>query len=329
MSVGINLTRDSRNNMILVTGSSGQIGSELVGALRSRYGVDMVVAGRHLTPLPEEITFSGPSAVVDVTEYNDLSRTINEYGVARIFHMSSVLSALAEQKFDMAYEVNINGVNNILRCALDNGVDQVIIPSSIAAFGSDTPRNNTPNDTVQRPRTIYGISKVFGELLGEYYQGRFGLDVRGVRLPGVISWKTEPTAGTTDYAVAMFYGAIRNDYYECYLKSDTRLPMMYMPDAIKSLVDLSEAKSSSLIHHCDFNVNAMSFTPSELANSIKQINPSFEVSYKVDPTRQAIADSWPSSLDDAVARSEWGWNPDFDMVSLVEDMYSNLETKLA
>ena len=211
---------------------------------------------------------------------------------------------------------------------MDNGVEQVIIPSSIAAFGPDTPRDNTPNDTVQRPSTIYGISKVFGELLGEYYQGRFGLDVRGARLPGVISWKTEPTAGTTDYAVAMFYGAIRNDRYECYLKPDTRLPMMYMPDAIKSLIDLSEAKPFSLIHHCDFNVNSLSFTPSELANSIKRINSSFQVTYKVDPVRQAIADSWPSSLDDTVARREWGWSPDFDMESLVEDMYSNLVTKL-
>ncbi|MCL0054576.1 NAD-dependent epimerase/dehydratase family protein [Dehalococcoidia bacterium] len=314
--------------MILVTGAAGQIGSELVRELRARFGSENVVAGKHRTPLPEAMEIAGPSALVDVTNREELDTTIKNYGIKTVFHMSSILSALAEQNVETAHEVNINGVFNLFQISLENDVEQLIIPSSIAAFGPDTPKSNTPNDTIQKPNTVYGISKVFTELMGNYYQQKFDLDVRGIRLPGVISWETEPTAGTTDYAVAMFYGAIRSNQYECYLKPDTRLPMMYMPDAIKAILDISKADYLSLNHHCDFNVHAMSFTPSELANCIKDINPSFQISYKIDPLRQSIADSWPDSLDDNAARMEWGWKPAFDMRSLVNDMYRNLESKL-
>jgi len=314
--------------MILVTGSAGQIGTELVVELRHRYGPENVIAGRHKTPLPEEIASSGPSEVVNVTEPDQLKSTLLTQGVTQIFHLSSILSALAESNIQTAHQVNINGVFNILNAALEANVEQIIIPSSIAAFGADTPRKLTPNDTIQRPSTVYGISKVFTELIGNYFCSRFGLDVRGLRLPGVISWKTEPTAGTTDYAVAMFYGAIKDNKYECYLRPNTLLPMMYMPDAIKSLLDLSDANITDLAHHSDFNVHAMSFTPSELAEAIKKINPKFQITYNIDPLRQSIADSWPASLDDSAARKEWKWKPDFDMATLVNDMYENLEDKL-
>ena len=199
----------------------------------------------------------------------------------------------------------------------------------IAAFGAGTPLDNTPNDTIQRPSTLYGISKVFGELMGDYYFHKLGLDVRGVRLPGIISWKTEPTAGTTDYAVAIFYGAIRDQSYTCYLEPDTRLPMMYMPDAILSLVKLAEADVAGLKHHSDFNVNSMSFTPTELYEAINARVPEFTMSYEIDPMRQAIADSWPNSLDDSAAREEWGWQPEYDLDAMVDDMLENLRKKLA
>ena len=314
--------------MILVTGSAGQIGTELVVELRNRHGPENILAGKHRTPLPDEIASSGPSQIVDVSDPEQLKSTLINNGITKIFHLSSILSALAESDIQRAHQVNINGVFNVLNAALESNVEQVIIPSSIAAFGTDTPRELTPNDTIQRPSTVYGISKVFTELMGNYFYSRFGLDVRGLRLPGVISWKTEPTAGTTDYAVAMFYGAIVGDKYECYLRPDTALPMMYMPDAIKSLLDLSDANITNLVHHSDFNVHAMTFTPSELEKAIKKINPKFHITYNIDPLRQSIADSWPASLDDSAARKEWGWKPDFDMDSLVNDMYQNLENKL-
>jgi nucleoside-diphosphate-sugar epimerase len=243
--------------------------------------------------------------------------------------MSSILSALAESNRQIAYAVNINGTYNILEAAVSHNVGQVIIPSSIAAFGPDTPQENTPNETIQRPNTLYGISKVFGEHLGNYYHEKLGLDVRGLRLPGIISWKTEPTAGTTDYAVAIFYGAIREKKFTCYLGPHTRLPMMYMPDCIKSIIDLAQADGSGLKHHADFNVGAVSFTPSEIAEAVAARVEGFEMDYKIDPMRQAIADSWPDSLDDTAAREEWGWTPSYDLDSMSDDMLKNLKIKLS
>ena len=313
---------------ILVTGSAGQIGSELVPALRDLYGDNAVVAGWNRTPLPDEIS-AGPNVALDVTDFDAINKIVKNFDITSIFHMSSILSATAEAYRNTAHDVNINGTVNILESAYQNGIDKVILPSSIAAFGTKTPNAMTPNDTIQNPDTVYGISKVFGELIGNYYDSKLGLDVRGVRLPGVISWKTEPTAGTTDYAVAMFYEAIKKDSYECYLSPDTSLPMMYMPDAINSLIMLYQADYEDLIHHSDFNVHAMTFTPRELATEVTRINPKFEIDYKVDSVRQSIADSWPSSLDDSAARNEWDWKPHYSLRELAEDMYKNLVVKLS
>ena len=314
---------------ILVTGAAGQIGSELVPALRERHGGENVIAAGHRTALPADVQESGPSIKLDVTSAAEVMKAVGELGIETIYHMSSILSALAESNRQIAYAVNINGTYNILEAAVSHNVGQVIIPSSIAAFGPDTPQENTPNETIQRPNTLYGISKVFGEHLGNYYHEKLGLDVRGLRLPGIISWKTEPTAGTTDYAVAIFYGAIREKRYTCYLGPHTRLPMMYMPDCIKSIIDLAQADGSGLKHHADFNVGAVSFTPSEIAEAVAARVEGFEMDYKIDPMRQAIADSWPDSLDDTAAREEWGWTPSYDLDSMSDDMLKNLKIKLS
>lgn len=313
---------------ILVTGAAGQIGSDLVPELRKRYGNDNVVAAGHHTPLPADIRQTGPCTVLDISDHEQIDRAIEAYEIDTIYHLSSILSALAEQQRQVAYRVNIQGLYNILEAAADNGLERLIIPSSIAAFGPDTPADGTPNDTLQRPNTLYGISKVFGELMGNYYVHQLGCDVRGVRLPGIVSSKTEPTAGTTDYAVAIFYGAIRQRHYTCYLKPDTRLPMMYMPDAIMALIQIAEADAGRLRHHADFNVNAMSFTPSDLAAAIQSRVPEFRMDYRTDPLRQAIADSWPNSLDDSAARAEWDWQPQFDVDAMVDDMLEKLARKL-
>ena len=314
---------------ILVTGAAGQIGAELVPALRERHGGENVIAAGHRTALPADVQESGPFIKLDVTSAAEVMKAVGELGIETIYHMSSILSALAESNRQIAYAVNINGTYNILEAAVSHNVGQVIIPSSIAAFGPDTPQENTPNETIQRPNTLYGISKVFGEHLGNYYHEKLGLDVRGLRLPGIISWKTEPTAGTTDYAVAIFYGAIREKKYTCYLGPHTRLPMMYMPDCIKSIIDLAQADGSGLKHHADFNVGAVSFTPSEIAEAVAARVEGFEMDYKIDPMRQAIADSWPDSLDDTAAREEWGWTPSYDLDSMSDDMLKNLKIKLS
>lgn len=313
---------------ILVTGAAGQIGSELVPALRALHGGDNVVAAGHRTPLPDEVRDGGPSITLDVTSRDDFEAAIRDHDIDVIYHMASILSALAEANRQTAHAVNVNGLYNALEAAVSCGVAQVNIPSSIAAFGPDTPREHTPNDTLQRPNTLYGISKVIGELLGNYYFEKFGLDARGLRLPGIVSWKTEPTAGTTDYAVAIFYGALKERRYTCYLEPDTRLPMMYMPDCIKAIIDLARADLPALVHHADFNVSAMSFTPSELATAIRRRIPDFQMQYDIDPLRQSIANSWPDSLDDSAARDEWGWTPRYDLDMMVDDMLVNLSSKL-
>ena len=314
---------------ILVTGASGQIGSELVPALRAKFGADNVIAAGHTRPLPDEILNTGPSTWVDITNIADIERAIKQFEIDTLYQLGTMLSALAEQKPRLAFEININGLWNALEVASQCGLERVVIPSSISAFGSDTPHDNTPNDTVQRPGFMYGISKVFGELVGNYYYEQLGLDVRGVRLPGIISWKVAPTGGTTDYSVAVFYGAIRRRQYTCYLKPGTYLPMMYMPDAVRALIQVAEADISNLKHHADFNVNAMSFAPEELAEAIRERLPGFKMDYEIDPLRQSIADSWPNSLDDSAARQEWGWQPKYDLDATVQDMLENLSRKLA
>ena len=314
---------------ILVTGAAGQIGSELVPELRKRYGNENVVAAGHHTPLPLDIRRAGPCTTLDVSDREQVDGAIKVYEIDTIYHLSSILSALAEQRRQAAYRVNIQGLYNVLEAAVESDLERVIIPSSIAAFGPDTPADRTPNETIQNPNTLYGIAKVFGELMGNYYSSQLGIDVRGIRLPGIVSWKTQPTAGTTDYAVAIFYGAIRKRHYTCYLKPDTFLPLMYMPDAINALIRVAEADKDGLRHHADFNVNAMSFTPADLARAIQSRLPEFRVDYSIDPLRQAIADSWPNSLDDSAAKMEWGWQPGFDLDAMVDDMLVNLTRKLS
>ena len=311
----------------MVTGASGQIGSELIPMLRDKYGSDNVIAGIYKNDLVDEVNLTGPSVNLDVTDQKQLQSVVESIQPNTIFHLASILSALAEEDRKLAYKVNFESLYNMLETSVKYGVEKVIIPSSIGAFGLDTP-SIAPNDTLQRPNTIYGISKVLGELLGNYYYSMTGLDVRGVRLPGVLSWKVEPTAGTTDYAVAIFYEALISGKYTCYLRGDTKLPMIYMPDAINALILLSEADGSKLQHRADFNVAAISFTPAELASAITKRLPNFRMKYEIDPMRQAIADSWPDELIDDVAKQEWGWDHKYGLDEIVDDMIFQLSIKL-
>ena len=313
---------------ILVIGAGGQIGSDLIPILRKKYGNDNVISAGYENDLPSYIKDNGPHTYIDVRNKKQIEQVICQYNINTIFNLASILSALAEKKLLLSYEVNFTGLINVLEASKENNVKQVILVSSIAAFGDRAPKINTPNDTIPNPNTIYGISKVFTELMGNYYFEKKGLDVRGVRFPGIISWKVEPTAGTTDYAVEIFYGAILNKSYTCFLAPNTRLPMMYMPDAISALVSLSECDSKQLKHRVDYNVSSMSFTPEELADAIKCKIPDFEINYDIDDSRQEIADSWPSSLDDSVARNEWGWRPKYHLSNMVDDMLENLTNKL-
>jgi nucleoside-diphosphate-sugar epimerase len=237
--------------------------------------------------------------------------------------MAAILSAAGEERPLLCWNVNINGLYNIIEIAHEHEMTRVFVPSSIAVFGPETPRDNTPQDTILKPKTMYGLTKVAGELLGDYYFKKFGIDVRGIRYPGIISSETLPGGGTTDYAVEIFYEAIKSKKYTCFLKKDTVLPMMYMPDCIKSTIDLMEADVSKLKHHCDFNVASMSFSAGDLAAEIKKHIPEFKCEYKPD-FRQAIADSWPRSIDDSAARAEWGWKPSYDLPSMTEDMVDKL-----
>ena len=307
---------------ILVTGASGQIGSELVPKLRSVYGKYSVIASDLRTPLTEDSSFE----LLDVTNEERLGEVIKEYNVDAIVHLAALLSASGEQRPNLAWHVNINGLYNILEAARIHKIKRIFHPSSIAVFGPETPRDATPQETVLRPKTIYGITKVTGELLGNYYFHKFGLDVRGLRYPGIISNKTLPTGGTTDYAVEIFYEAIKNGKYQCFLREDSTLPMMYIPDCLKATIDLMNADLKKLKHHADFNLAAMSFSPKEISDEIKQHLPKFIITYKPD-YRQAIADSWPKSIDDLASREEWGWKPSYDLKAMVKDMLEVLGEK--
>jgi len=309
--------------MILVTGACGQIGSELTLALRQRYGGDHVLATGHKTKPSDKLRESGPFEFIDVTKRETVETVIKRYRVDTIYHMAAILSAAGEQKPQLAWDVNINGLYNILEIAREHELVRVFCPSSIAAFGPETPRDDTPQETVLRPTTMYGVTKVAGELLCDYYFHRFGVDVRGVRYPGIVSSETAPGGGTTDYAVHIFYEAIKHKHYTCFVRQDTVLPMMYMPDCIKGTIDLMEADLSRLKHHADFNLAAMSFSAGELAAEIKKHIPEFTVEYEPD-YRQAIADSWPRSLDDSAAREEWDWQPSYDLAAMTADMLEKL-----
>lgn len=308
---------------ILVTGALGQIGSELVPALRQRYGAANVVASDLRVP-PTGHEHDGPFEYVDCTHTRQIEAVVRRYDIDTIYHLAALLSAVAETKPRVAWDVNMGSVYRVLEVARAHRC-AVFHPSSIGAFGPTTPREHTPQDTVQRPTTMYGITKVAGELLCDYYASRFGLDTRGLRLPGLVSYVAPPGGGTTDYAVEIFHHALRHGRYTCYLRPDTRLDMMYMPDAVRAMIEVMEADRSRLVHHNAFNVTAMSITPDELAAAIRVHLPQFAVDYDVDPMRQAIADSWPDSLDDSAARTEWGWAPQYDLATMTADMLHQLD----
>jgi len=312
---------------ILVTGATGQIGSELTLALRERYGNENVVAAGHKRKPSEELLNSGPFEIIDCGTISTVEKVVKKYKIDAIYHLAAILSAVAEAKPKLAWNVNINGLCNILDVAREHGC-AVFTPSSIGAFGPDTPKDNTPQDTLQRPNTMYGVTKVAGELLCDYYNKKFGVDTRGVRFPGIISYVTLPGGGTTDYSVEIFYEALKHRRYTCYLKPDTYMDMMYMPDAIKAAIDIMEADPKKLLHRNAFNVTAMSFAPEKIANEIKRYIPDFVIEYNIDPVRQAIADSWPNKMDDSAAREEWGWKPSYGLASMTKDMLEKLSKKL-
>ena len=313
---------------ILVTGAAGQIGSELTMALRERYGNDNVVAGINRTQPNPELKESGPVETVNCTDAAALAGVVGKYKLDSIIHLAAILSAVAEAKPALAWDVNINGLYNVLEVARERGC-VVFTPSSIGAFGPTTPLDDTPQDTIQRPSTMYGVTKVSGELLCDYYYKRFKVDTRGVRYPGIISNVTLPGGGTTDYAVEIYYEAIKKKKYTCYIAKGTYLDMMYMPDAINACVDLMEADPSKLKHRNAFNVTAMSFDPEIIAAAIRKHIPGFVMDYNVDPVRQGIAETWPNNMNDSCAREEWNWKPEYDLPTMTTDMIQVLTKKLS
>lgn len=312
---------------ILVTGAVGQIGSELTMLLRDKFGNENVVAAGHRKKPTDKLLNSGDFEFIEVQKMKDVEDIIEKYDIGTIYHMAAILSAVGEKYPQLAWDVNMNGLYNILEVSREKNC-KIFIPSSIAAFGPETPKINTPQDTLQRANSMYGVTKVAGELLCDYYYKRFNVDSRGLRYPGIISYETLPGGGTTDYSVEIFYEAIKNNKYTCFLDENTMLDMMYMPDALKATIDIMEADSSRLKHRNAFNLSAFSVTPKKLADEIKKIKPGFEMSYAVDPVRQAIADSWPDNMDDSDAREEWGWKPDYDLSAMTKDMLEKLTIKL-
>jgi nucleoside-diphosphate-sugar epimerase len=312
---------------ILVTGALGQIGSELVPALRERCGEDQVVASDIRMPATGSALSNGPFHHVDCTSQRQIQEAVRRFEVDAIYHLASLLSAVAEERPQAAWDVNMGGLYRVLEVARENSCS-VFVPSSIGAFGPSTPKDDTPQDTLQRPTTMYGVTKVAGELLCDYYHTRFAVDSRGLRYPGIISYVAPPGGGTTDYAVEIYYDAIEHGRYSCFLEPNTRLDMMYMPDAVKAAIDLMEADAARLEHRNAFNVAAMNFTPEEVAAEIARHIPEFTISYAVDPVRQGIADSWPNSIDDTAAREEWGWSPSYDLERMTSDMLEQLRRKL-
>jgi len=311
---------------ILVTGAVGQIGTELVQALRKKYGTDSVIAGGHTTKPTMAFRESGPFKYVNVIDREQVAKTIVEDEVDTVYHLASILSVVGELNPQLCYEVNMNGLYNVLEVVRRHKLERLIWASSIAAFGRGVPRDNAPNEAVLSPITMYGVTKVCGEALGNYYFAKYGVDFRSVRLPGVVSSETMPGGGTTDYSVEMYYAAVEGRHYTCFVREDTVLPMIYMPDCIKALMDFAEADGSRLTRRI-YNVNSMSFSAGELAESIRKVIPGFSCEYSPD-FRQAIADSWPRSLDDTAARVDWNWKPVYDLPKMTGDMIQKLRCKL-
>lgn len=313
---------------ILVIGSTGQIGSELTRELRNVYGGANVVAGYIKGAEPKgELAEGGPSAECDVTDAQMIADVVARYDIDTIYNLAALLSVVAESKPRLAWKIGIDGLWNILEVAREHG-SAVFTPSSIGSFGPNTPKTMTPQDTIQRPRTIYGVSKVTTELLSDYYFNKYGVDTRAVRFPGVISYVTPPGGGTTDYAVDIFYSAVRGEKFVCPIKEGTLMDMIYMPDALKAAVEIMEADPSRLVHRNAFNIASLSFGPETVYQAIKKYRPDFEMAYDVDPLKQRIAESWPDRMDDMCAREEWGWKPDYDLDAMTKDMLEKLEIKL-
>src|SRR5574344_1895896 len=312
---------------ILVLGSGGQIGSELTMRLREVYGNSNVVA-TDIAPerLTKAIQESGPTEKCDATKADEIAAIVKKYKINRIYNLVAILSATAEKNPMLGWNIGMGALLNCLEISRQEGC-ALFTPSSIGAFGDTTPLDGTPQDTIQRPKTIYGVTKVTGELLGDYYFKRFGVDARSVRFPGIISNVTLPGGGTTDYAVEIYYAAVKEGKFTCPLKEGTLMDMMYMPDAIKAIVDLMEADPSKLIHRNSFNVTAMSFAPETIAAEIKKHIPTFTMDYNVDPLKQGIADSWPNYMDDSAARQEWNWKPSYDLESMTVDMLKVLKER--
>jgi len=310
---------------ILVTGSNGQIGFELVPHLRKIYGTQNVIATAR-KKVPGPVSEGGPFELLDVRNGNAIAALLQKEKIDSVMHLAGVLSATGESDPQLAWDTNMNGLYTMLeacrpfKCAL-------LFPSSIAAFGPGTPPKNTPQDTIQRPNTMYGVTKVAGELLCDYYHKKYGMDTRGLRFPGLISYEILPGGGTTDYAVHIYYEAVKHGKYTSYIRKGSYMDMMYMPDALDSIVKLMEADPSKLKHRSAFNISGMSFEPEDIAASIRKVIPGFELSYNVDPVRQAIADSWPDSLDCSAAREEWGFSPKFDLDTMTRDMLERVKGK--
>ncbi len=313
---------------ILVIGATGQIGSELTPALRAIYGRGNVVACGHASEAAGELFESGPYLALDVRDYDSVSTAVKKYQIDTIYHLAALLSSAAETQPQVAWELNMNGLFHVLEAARQHNC-AVFFPSSIGAFGPSTPQDKTPQLTIQRPTTMYGITKAAGELLCDYYWLRYGVDVRGVRFPGLISYIAPPGGGTTDYAVEIFYAALRDKAYTCPLRDSTSLDMMYMPDAVQAAISLMDADPAKLAHRNAYNVTAMSFSPAELGAEIQKHIPDFSISYAVNPMLQAIADSWPDSMDDSAARQQWGWKPLYDLESMAADMIEKLTARFS
>lgn len=313
---------------ILVIGSTGQIGSELTRELRKRYGNDHVVAGYIKGAEPTgELLEAGPAEEADVTKAEMIATVVKKYHIDAIYNLAALLSVVAENKPNLAWKIGIDGLWNILEVAREHHC-QVFTPSSIGSFGESTPHWMTPQDTIQRPKTIYGVSKVTTELLSDWFNQKYGTDTRSVRLPGLISYVALPGGGTTDYAVDIFYSAVRGEKFVCPIPEGTLMDMMYMPDALHAAISLMEADPARLVHHNGFNVTAMSFAPETIYAEIKKHKPNFEMVYEVDPLKKAIAESWPDKLDDSCARQEWDWKPQYDLSSMTVDMLDKLSKKL-
>lgn len=313
---------------VLIIGATGQIGTELTMKLRNEYPNGQIVAGYIPGAEPKGILAeSGPSEVVDITNPQQIADAVDKYKVDTIYNLAALLSATAEAKPQLAYKIGLGGLYNTLEVAREKNC-AVFTPSSIGSFGKDTPKDNTPQDTIQRPDTIYGVTKVAGELLSDYYARRFGVDTRSVRFPGLISYVAPPGGGTTDYAVDIYYHAVKGETFKCPIAAGTFMDMMYMPDALRACIEIMEADPSRLVHRNSFNIAAMSFDPEIIYKKIQEHVPGFKMEYEFDSLRQAIADSWPNSLDDSCARNEWDWKPEFDLEAMTVDMLKNLREKL-